>query len=74
VSLLLQGESIQLAEVEKLTLQYTYDDGENFNFMDTTSFEEVQLSRAVLGDKSNWLLEGATIEALKWTVRSLYYN
>jgi translation elongation factor P/translation initiation factor 5A len=39
--------------------------------MDTTSFEEVQLSRAVLGDKSNWLLEGATIEALKWTVRTM---
>ena len=52
----------------KLTLQYTYEDGDDFCFMDTTSFEEVRISKSIMGDKSDWLLEGMTLDALKWTV------
>jgi hypothetical protein len=64
-----QGESIQLASVEKLQLQYTYDDGENFCFMDTTTFEEVTIAKDIVGDKADFMLEGNTIESLKWGVR-----
>eukprot|EP00611_Tribonema_gayanum_P014839 TRINITY_DN2633_c0_g1_i1.p1 TRINITY_DN2633_c0_g1~~TRINITY_DN2633_c0_g1_i1.p1 ORF type:complete len:227 (-),score=82.83 TRINITY_DN2633_c0_g1_i1:289-969(-) len=63
------GEPITLAQVERLTLQFTYDDGTNFCFMDTTSFEEVQMAKSILGDKADWLQEGMQLEALQWTDR-----
>lgn len=55
------GERVQDIEVEKLAVEYLYDDGEFLHFMDTTTFEQPQLRREVFGDDIYYLTEGLPI-------------
>ncbi|CAM9858986.1 unnamed protein product, partial [Discosporangium mesarthrocarpum] len=56
------GEPIELAQVDKMELQYTYQEGDMYMFMETKSFEEVGIPKSVMGDKAGFLLEGGVIE------------
>mmetsp|Transcript_16266 Transcript_16266/g.24116 ORF Transcript_16266/g.24116 Transcript_16266/m.24116 type:complete len:224 (+) Transcript_16266:55-726(+) len=60
------GEPIKLANIEKLNMQYTYNESDSFCFMDNNTFEEERILKDVMGNKSEWLIEGLSIEALKW--------
>jgi elongation factor P len=42
-------------------MQFLYRDGDSFYFMNTASYEQLQLSREVLGDQALYLLPEATI-------------
>ena len=55
------GESVQDIEVDKLEVEYLYDDGEFLHFMDTTTYEQPQLRREVFGGDAYYLKEGLTI-------------
>jgi len=55
------GERVQDIEVDKLEVEYLYDDGEFLHFMDTTTYEQPQLRRDVFGDDAYYLKEGLTI-------------
>ncbi len=55
-------------KVEKVTLeihrmQYLYKEGDNYFFMNTENYEQVQLNNNELGDAINFLLPDAVIEA-----------
>ena len=52
------GVKVETANVDKRDFQYLYRDGEDFVFMDTSSYEQVHVSPAVVGDDERWLLEG----------------
>jgi len=52
------GVKVETANVDKRDFQYLYRDGEDFVFMDTSSYEQVHVSPAVVGDNERWLLEG----------------
>ncbi|MPM28724.1 Elongation factor P [bioreactor metagenome] len=41
-------------------MQYLYNDGENYVFMDVTSFEQLELRPEVVGDAKDFLLEENT--------------
>lgn len=56
------SESVEFVELERKHLQYTYNDGSNWYFMDQETFEEVFLSKEMLGDKVNYLKEGQEID------------
>lgn len=51
--------------MEKETFHYTWSDGERFSFMNSTTFEEVQLNKE---DISDWefLVEGQEVKILKF--------
>lgn len=51
-----------MAQVDKLELQYTYLEGNMYYFMDTSTFEEVSIEAKIVGDKKDFLLEGANLE------------
>ena len=51
------GEKIPRARVESKEVQFLYDDGNQYTFMDTETFEQYTLSRDVLGDALNFLKE-----------------
>lgn len=51
-------ERIEPAEVRTSSVQYLYNDGENFFFMDPTSFEQFELASDVVDTAAGYLKEG----------------
>ena len=49
------------AVLEEKEMQYLYQDGDAFCFMDTTSFEQIQISSEALGDSVNYIKPEMTI-------------
>lgn len=54
-------ERIDAAEVNNQTVQYLYNDGSTFFFMDPTSFDQFELSADVVEDKAAYLKEGESL-------------
>jgi elongation factor P len=48
---------VDVANVDKRTMQYLYNDGTSYVFMDTASFEQLEISPDIVGDAKNFLLE-----------------
>jgi elongation factor P len=55
------GVKVETANVDKRDFQYLYRDGDDWVFMDTSSYEQVHVSDAVVGDNAKWLLEGQSV-------------
>jgi elongation factor P len=51
------GTKVETSNVDKRTMQYLYKDGTDFVFMDTDTYDQLQVSEAVVGDAANYLLE-----------------
>ncbi len=50
-------ESVERAYLEEKNFNYLYEDEMGFNFMDPESFEQISVSKDVLGDSAQWLQE-----------------
>ena len=48
---------VESASVDRREMQYLYHDGEAYVFMDTDSYEQLNISEDVVGDAKNYLLE-----------------
>ena len=55
-------EKIEPAEVETRKVQYLYQDGEKFYFMDPSSFEQYELMAEMVGDSADFMKEGDEME------------
>lgn len=51
------AETVQSADVLDTNMQYLYNDGEHWHFMDPNTYEQYQADAAALGDASKWLKE-----------------
>jgi elongation factor P len=49
-------DRIERAALEEHTMQYLYDDGEYYYFMNTESFEQMHLMKDLLGDAVQYLI------------------
>src|SRR5262245_2812352 len=56
------GEKLEAADVEQRSLQYIYPDGSDFVFMDASSGEQITVAGDKIGDNSQWLSDGMTVE------------
>ena len=54
-------EDIERATLDEREMQYLYNDGDHYYFMDTTTFEQVQISEEALGDSKNYLVVDSVI-------------
>ena len=52
------ADKIETAEVRNLEVQYLYNDGEIFFFMDPTTFEQFELPADLVDEAKNFLKEG----------------
>ena len=55
------GESLEGADVNDRDMQYLYNDGEFWHFMEPESFEQHQADKNVVGDAAQWLKEQDTV-------------
>ena len=51
------GTKVETASVDKRTMQYLYNDGTSYVFMDTATFDQLEVSPEVVGAASNFMLE-----------------
>jgi elongation factor P len=58
------GEKLEVPEVEDKHMQYLYQQGDEYMFMDQDSYEQIALSRATLGDAAKWLKENMNVDIL----------
>ncbi|MCY4055433.1 MAG: elongation factor P [Cyanobacteria bacterium MAG CAR4_bin_6] len=65
------GEMVPQAMLEKSSFQHTYKEGEDFVFMDMTSFEEMRLTAQQIGGQRKYLKEGMDVSILSWNGKPL---
>ena len=58
------GEKLSRAMIERKEMEYLYNTGEEYIFMDTESYEQVSLSAQQLGDNLKYLKENMKISVL----------
>ena len=51
------GTKVETATVDRRTMQYLYNDGTNYVFMDTSTFDQTEVSPEALGSGVDFLLE-----------------
>ena len=51
-------EKLEQAIIDKREMQFLYRDGSEYVFMDTSSYEQLQVETGLLGDSANYLKEG----------------
>jgi elongation factor P len=58
------GETVATAEVERRVVQYLYGQGDAFEFMDLTSYDQVSLDANAVGDAKAYLIENIELKAM----------
>lgn len=56
------GEKLVRVRLDSRSMQYLYNDGELYYFMDEESFEQIALTTEQMSDALNYLKEGASVE------------
>jgi elongation factor P len=51
------GTKVETANVDKRTMQYLYNDGTSYVFMDTGTYDQLEISPEIVGDAKNFMLE-----------------
>jgi len=60
------GESVEAADVIELDMQYLYNDGEFWHFMDPDSYEQFVADAHAVGDQAKWMKEENTCQLTLW--------
>ncbi len=60
------GTKFQTARLERHHVQFLYQDGEDYHFMDIDSFDQFSLAKDVLEDATDYLKENDTIDLLTY--------
>jgi elongation factor P len=51
------GTKVETATVDKRTMQYLYNDGTSYVFMDTATYDQLEVPPEIVGDAKNFMLE-----------------
>ena len=65
------GEKLEPANVEEKTMQYLYAEGEDFVFMDSDTYEQVTITKDVVGDDSDFLQDNLECAVLFFNERAV---
>ncbi|MDH3452472.1 MAG: elongation factor P [Gammaproteobacteria bacterium] len=60
------GESVEGADVVDTQIQYLYNDGEHWHFMDVGTYEQLAADKKVVGEAAKWLKEEDMCELTLW--------
>lgn len=73
----LEKSFINSAKVEPISttrkkMQYLYDDGKSFTFMDPKTYEQIELSSHIVDETKNYFKEGESVNILFWDEKPLW--
>src|ERR1700747_1488771 len=49
-------EDVERATLDEREMQYLYNDGDHFHFMDTSTYDQIHISAEALGDSKDYLI------------------
>ena len=55
------GTKVETATVDRRTMQYLYNDGTNYVFMDVQDFDQIEVTPEIIGSAADFLLENAEV-------------
>ncbi|MDA3959701.1 MAG: elongation factor P [Planctomycetota bacterium] len=65
------GEKTESADVVDTDMEYLYYDGNDFVFMDTTSYEQVSITEKSVGNSKEFLLENMQCQVTLWNGQAI---
>jgi elongation factor P len=65
------GESAETADVNHKDMEFLYSDGESWHFMDTTTYEQIEIGTNEMGSAKKWLVGQETCEIILWDDRPI---
>ena len=65
------GDKLEPANVEVKTMQYLYKEADSFVFMDTTTYDQVNIPTATVGDDAKFMPENINVEVLFFNDRAV---
>ncbi|HLU41074.1 MAG TPA: elongation factor P [Microthrixaceae bacterium] len=60
------GERMERAIIDKREMQLLYRDGDSYVFMDSSTYEQLEVPAATLGDAANYLVDSSTANLLMY--------
>ncbi len=55
------NDTIEKASIDEIKYSYLYDDGNNYFFMHSKTFEQINVNKKILGEKGNFLSENLEV-------------
>ena len=59
-------EKVEEAQIDRKDMQYLYNDGEVYYFMDNETYEQLPLNKEELGDTLKYLLDNMVVKVLSY--------
>ena len=60
------SEKVQEAQIDRKDMQYLYNDGDMYYFMDNETYEQLPLSKDELGDTLNYLIDNMNVKVVSY--------
>ncbi len=68
------GVKVETATVDRRDMQYVYQDGADYVFMDTSTYDQLTVPGDIVGDSANFLLEGQNVTVAMHEGQVLYLD
>lgn len=65
------GDSVPAADVVECEVQYLYNDGEYWHFMDTSTYDQFTADKTMVEDAAPWLMEQDICTLMLWNGQPL---
>jgi elongation factor P len=65
------GEMVPQANIEKIDMQYLYQEGDSYVFMDMSTYEQAPLTADQIGTQIKYLKDGMDVGILRWNEQIL---
>jgi elongation factor P len=65
------SDKVVKADVEQNSCQYLYREGDDFHFMDSTTFDQIMIPKENMGDTWKWMEENMEALVLFWRGRAI---
>jgi elongation factor P len=60
------GDRFRRLYLERSTVTYQYQDGDQYHFMDTGTYDDIVLTEAQLGDAKNYLIDNLEMDIVRY--------
>ncbi len=60
------GDKFKRLELDRSTVTYQYQEGDQYHFMDTSTFEDIVLTEKQLGDAKNYLIDNLELDIVRY--------
>ncbi len=58
------GEKLESANIEEREMQYLYLDGENYCFMDNSTYDQIFIESEIIGDTANFMPDNINVDVM----------